>query len=88
MVSRQFFFQKHSELVKLVISAIVLGFLNGCEMAEEVNKTLLVLIPKVQNPHELSQFRPISLCNVLYKMCSKTMALCLREFLDDIILDE
>jgi hypothetical protein len=39
-------------------------------MCEEVNKTVLVLILKVANPQELTQFLPISLCNVLYKICS------------------
>lgn len=33
----------------------VLGFLNGGDIPDEVNKTLLVLIPKVSNPQDLSQ---------------------------------
>jgi hypothetical protein len=66
------FFQTHWQLVKPCVVSAVLGFLNGGELPEEVNKTLLVLIPKVTNPQELSQYRPISLCNVLYKLCSKT----------------
>lgn len=70
-----------------VVSAI-LGFLNGGELPDEVNKTLLVLIPKVSNPQELSQYRSISLCNVLYKLCSKTMANRLRVILDEIISEE
>jgi hypothetical protein len=53
-----------------------------------VNKTLLVLILKVSNPQDLSQFRPISLCNVLYKLCSKTMANRLWVILDDVIAEE
>jgi hypothetical protein len=70
-----------------VVSA-VLGFLNGGNLLEEVNSMLLVLIPKVSNPQDLSQYRPISLCNVLYKLCSKTMANRLRLILDEIISDE
>ena len=53
-----------------------------------MNKTLLFLIPKVNNLQELMQYRPISLCNVLYKLCSKTMANRLRLVLDDIISEE
>lgn len=82
------FFQKHWELLKDSVSNAVLGFLNGGEMPGDVNRTLLVLIPKVANAQDLSQFRPISLCNVLYKLCSKTMANHLRLILDDIIAEE
>jgi hypothetical protein len=47
-------------------------------MLEEVNRTLLVLVPNVAHPQDLSQFRPNSLGNVLYKICSKAMAMRLR----------
>ena len=44
------FFQTHWNLVRPNVVAAVLGFLNGGELPEEVNKTLLVLISKVCNP--------------------------------------
>ena len=53
-----------------------------------LNKILLVLIPKVSNPQELSQYRPISLCSVLYKLCSKMMANKLKVIINEIISEE
>lgn len=34
----------------------------------------MALVPKVKNPHELSEFRPISLLGCLYKIISKLLA--------------
>lgn len=82
------FFQTHWHLVKGCVLPAVLTFLSGGDLPEEVNKTLLVLIPKVSNPQDLSQYRPILLCNVLYKICSKTMANRFRRILEEVISDE
>jgi hypothetical protein len=55
-----------------VIKAVKHLFATGV-MPEGINKTYIVLIPKVDNPIDLKDFRPIVLCNVLYKMVSKTL---------------
>lgn len=57
-------------------------------MSEDINSTTIVLIPKCKNPVEMKNFRPISLCNVLYKICSKVLANRLRRFSDEIISKE
>lgn len=82
------FFQRHWPLLKENVTQAVLNFLNGGDMPELMNITLLVLIQKVVNPQELSQYRPISLCNVLYKLCSKVMANRLRLILGVIVSEE
>ncbi|KAH1064819.1 hypothetical protein J1N35_029806 [Gossypium stocksii] len=51
------------------------GFLvlNGHRNMEEVNQTSIVLIPKVSSPKNMSQFRSISLCKVVYKIIAKVI---------------
>uniref|UniRef100_A0A0A9CAR7 Reverse transcriptase domain-containing protein n=1 Tax=Arundo donax TaxID=35708 RepID=A0A0A9CAR7_ARUDO len=82
------FFQRHWELLGPCVTRAVLNFLNGGVLPVDINKTILVLIPKVKSPQELKQFRPISLCNVIYKLCSKVIANRLKVFLDEIISEE
>jgi hypothetical protein len=43
-------------------------------MPADLNRTILVLIPKMHHPQEMKHFLPISLCNILYKICSKVIA--------------
>lgn len=82
------FYQRHWNLIREDVTRAVLNFLNGGHMPEVVNKTVIVLIPKVKNPRNITQYRPISLCNVIYKICSKVLANRLREILDEIISEE
>jgi hypothetical protein len=42
-------------------------------MPEGVNETAIILLPKKDEPEHLRDFRPISLCNVIYKVVSKCM---------------
>ena len=53
-----------------------------------VNKTNIVLLPTVKDPRSITQFCPISLCNVLFKILSKTMANRLKKYLPCLILEQ
>ena len=82
------FYQYHWDILGPSITKAVLDFRNGGDMPDKMNNTILCLIPKVKNPQEMKQFRPISLCNVVYKICSKVLADRLRPFHDEIISPE
>lgn len=43
-----------------------------------LNKTLIILIPKISAPERINQFQPITLCNVLYKIITKVLVNRLR----------
>jgi hypothetical protein len=70
------------------VTRSVLRILKGEDTPEGINKTFIVLIPKVAQPEELGKFRPISLCNVIYKIASKVLANRLKVILPEIISEE
>ena len=63
----------------------ILEFLNTGYMPPALNHTFIVLIPKIKNPVKVSDFRPISLCNVIYKIIAKVLANRLKQILPHII---
>lgn len=68
------FFQKYWDIVGTSITFAVISFLNSGHMLKQINYTYIALIPKIPSPASPADFRPISLCNVLYKIISKTLA--------------
>lgn len=50
-----------------------------------INSTILDLIPKKADSMEMREYRPISCCNVLYKVVSKILANRLKQILPRII---
>ena len=81
------FYQHYWNLIGDDISNIVLHYLNSVTLPEHLSHTFITLIPKKKNPEFASKFRPISLCNVLYKIFSKVLANRLKKILPNIITE-
>ena len=79
------FYQRNWGIMKeQVIASVKIFFATG-KMPANINHTAIVLIPKVDQPMTLKEFRPISLCKVLYKVIAKCLANRLRPILGEII---
>ena len=64
---------------------MVFNVLNNNMSMTEINRTNITLVPKTKNPTNMTEFRPISLCNVVYKLISKVLANLLKIILPHII---
>ena len=79
------FYKHYWDLVGDHVTGEVLQVLNGGDITSGWNDTCVALIPKVKNPENMKDLRPISLCNVVYKIVSKVLANRLKLILQEII---
>ena len=65
------FYQQSWLTVRMEVCNAVLAYLNDGVFDNGINITYIALISKVKNPSFITEYRPISLCNVLYKLIAK-----------------
>lgn len=82
------FFRKYQHIVGSEVVSLTLGILNEGKSPECINKTFIALIPECKNLSSLNQFRSISLCNVVMKIVTKTIANRLKPILPEIVDEE
>ncbi|CAA7043010.1 unnamed protein product [Microthlaspi erraticum] len=79
------FFQRSWHIVKDDIITMVNNFLLSGIFDERLNMTNICLIPKTERPSRMTELRPISLCNVGYKIISKVLCQRLKVLLPRLI---
>ncbi|KAK4381000.1 polyprotein [Sesamum angolense] len=79
------FFKAAWPVVGEEVSNAIRDFFKTGRLLKQLNATLLTLIPKVRNPQSVAEFRPISCCNVIYKVITKILVSRIREILDHLI---
>ncbi|KAL0434329.1 UNVERIFIED_CONTAM: hypothetical protein Slati_2767200 [Sesamum latifolium] len=67
------------------ITAAVQDFFHTRKLLKQINATVLSLIPKVASPNTISEFRPITCCNVLYKVITKIIVRRMHGVMDKIV---
>lgn len=79
------FFKENWNVVGEEVSKAIKYCFDKYYMYHALNSTIISLIPKVKNPACMKEYRPISSCNVVYKIFSKVLKERLKEVLSFII---
>lgn len=79
------FFQHSWHFIKKDLHELVNNFLISRKFDGNLNITNICLIPKTERPTKISEFQPISLCNVGYKIISKVLCQRLKDCLPKLI---
>uniref|UniRef100_A0A2N9FAQ7 Reverse transcriptase domain-containing protein n=1 Tax=Fagus sylvatica TaxID=28930 RepID=A0A2N9FAQ7_FAGSY len=79
------FFKHYWRFVNKEVVEAVKNFFQSGRLLKQINHTFIALIPKVEGAASVNQFKPISLCNVIYKLISKISASRLKVMLPKFI---
>ena len=75
------------EDIKGDIMRFISEFHRNGKLSRGINSTFITLIPKVDSPQQLNEFRPIALVGCLYKILSKVLANRLRLIIGRVVSD-
>ncbi|GKA31462.1 RNA-directed DNA polymerase, eukaryota, reverse transcriptase zinc-binding domain protein [Tanacetum coccineum] len=79
------FFKTAWNIVGGDVCAAVKEFFYSSKLLGEFNANLISLVPKLQTPLKITDYRPIACCNVVYKCISKVITNRLKEGLGSIV---
>ena len=73
--------QQQWEVFRPAIMGQVNNFFQNDLLPSSIARSNLVLVPKCENPAKVTDFRPISVCNVIYKLISKILATRIKPYI-------
>nr|GEV58827.1 hypothetical protein [Tanacetum cinerariifolium] len=79
------FFKDTWDIIGADVTKAVSEFFTNGRLLKELNHTIIALIPKVNTPARVTDYRPISCCNVLFKCISKIIANRLKDSLKRLV---
>lgn len=79
------FYKSYWKITGKALTEVVQHFFKTGHLLKALNHTLIALIPKISHPSKVEQFKPLSLCNVTYKVISMLIVNKLKPFLSHII---
>lgn len=82
------FYKAYWEIIKIEVWKMVEDSRHSSSILKSLNSMFITLIPKEEEANTPSKFRPIALCNVLYKIISKVISNRLKPILLGIISEE
>ncbi|KAK4382073.1 hypothetical protein Sango_2907500 [Sesamum angolense] len=68
------FFKKAWNIVGDLVCRAVMDFFRSGRMLRQLNHTIIALVPKSEHSPSVADYRPISCCNVIYKVITKIIA--------------
>ncbi|KAF3652708.1 hypothetical protein FXO38_15969 [Capsicum annuum] len=77
--------EKYWDVVGISIKDFCSNVFSTSTILPKINETFIFLIPKISNPATITQYRPISLCNTLYKIISKIIVNRMKPLLHNLI---
>lgn len=81
------FYQNFWTLLDSDVTNFIMECLNSDHFPDNLNDATIVLIPKKAAPKEVTDLRPIALCNVVYKIIANVLANRMKKILDDTITE-
>ncbi|KAH1063594.1 hypothetical protein J1N35_028581 [Gossypium stocksii] len=81
------FFRKCWEVVHEDLFEMMAKIFNSGKLEKSINSSFIALIPKNDNPQDISKFRPTILVSSLYKIVAKVLSKRLRDVIGEVVSD-